>query len=57
MKKLDIKKVKWNHYVNYAVVFAVLVVFAILSLTGNTKSSTEYLLEKLHFGHSSSPIK
>ena len=47
MKKLDIKKVKWNHYVNYAVVFATLAVFAILALTGNTKSSTEYLLEKL----------
>ena len=47
MKKLDIKRIKWNHYANYAVIFAVLVVFAVLSVTGNTKSSTEYLLEKL----------
>ena len=45
--KLDLNKVKWNHYVNYAVVGAFLIVFAILSLTGNTKSSTEFLLEKL----------
>ena len=45
--KLDFKKVKWNHYVNYAVIGAITVIFAILSLTGNTKSSTEFLLEKL----------
>ena len=45
--KLDLNKVKWNHYVNYAVVGAFVIVFAILSLTGNTKSSTEFLLEKL----------
>ena len=45
--KLDVKKIKWNHYVNYAVIGAFVIVFAILSLTGNTKSSTEFLLEKL----------
>ncbi len=45
--KLTNKKIKWNHYINYCVIGAVLIVFTILSLAGGTKSSTEYLLEKL----------
>ncbi len=39
--------VKWNHYLNYIVVAAVTVVFAILSLTGVIESSDKYLLEKV----------
>ncbi|MBR2650710.1 MAG: branched-chain amino acid ABC transporter permease, partial [Clostridia bacterium] len=45
--KLGAKKIKWNHYINYIVIGAFLILFTILSLTGGTKSSTEYLLEKL----------
>ncbi|MBQ3531664.1 MAG: branched-chain amino acid ABC transporter permease [Oscillospiraceae bacterium] len=39
--------VKWNHYLNYIVVAAVTVIFAILSLTGFIDSSDKYLLEKI----------
>ena len=45
MEKL--KNVKWNHYLNYIVVAAVTVIFAILSLTGLIESSDKYLLEKV----------
>ncbi|MBR3963157.1 MAG: branched-chain amino acid ABC transporter permease [Oscillospiraceae bacterium] len=45
MEKL--KNVKWNHYLNYIVVAAVTVIFAILSLTGVIESSDKYLLEKV----------
>ncbi|MBR2040832.1 MAG: branched-chain amino acid ABC transporter permease [Oscillospiraceae bacterium] len=45
MEKL--KNVKWNHYLNYIVVAAVTLVFAILSLTGVIESSDKYLLEKV----------
>ena len=45
MEKL--KNIKWNHYLNYIVVAAVTVVFAILSLTGVIESSDKYLLEKV----------
>ena len=45
MEKL--KSVKWNHYLNYIVVAAVTVIFAILSLTGVIESSDKYLLEKV----------
>ena len=37
MEKL--KNIKWNHYLNYIVVAAVTVIFAILSLTGVIESS------------------
>ena len=42
-----LKNIKWNHYLNYIVVAAVTVVFAILSLTGFIDSSDKYLLEKI----------
>ena len=42
-----LKNVKWNHYLNYIVVAAVTVLFAILSLTGFIDSSDKYLLEKV----------
>ncbi|MBQ6579782.1 MAG: branched-chain amino acid ABC transporter permease, partial [Oscillospiraceae bacterium] len=45
MEKL--KNIKWNHYLNYIVVAAVTVIFAILSLTGVIESSDKYLLEKV----------
>ncbi len=45
MEKL--KNIKWNHYLNYIVVAAVTLVFAILSLTGLIESSDKYLLEKV----------
>ena len=45
MSKL--KSVKWNHYLNYIVVAAVTLIFAILSLTGFIDSSDKYLLEKV----------
>lgn len=45
MSKL--KEIKWNHYLNYIVVAAVTIIFAILSLTGFIDSSDKYLLEKI----------
>ena len=45
MSKL--KEIKWNHYLNYIVVAAVTIIFAILSLTGFLDSSDKYLLEKI----------
>lgn len=42
-----LKNVKWNHYLNYIVVAAVTVLFAILSLAGFIDSSDKYLLEKI----------
>ena len=44
---VDLKNTKWNHYINYIVVAAVTIVFAILSLTGFIDSSDKYLLEKI----------
>lgn len=42
-----LKNIKWNHYVNYIVVAAFTLVFAILSLTGFLESSDKYMLEKI----------
>ena len=42
-----LKKIKWKHYINYIVVAAFTVLFAILSLSGSLKSSDLYLLEKI----------
>ena len=41
-----LKSIKWNLYLNYIVVAAVTVLFAILSLTGNLSASYAYLFEK-----------
>ena len=43
----SLKNIKWNHYLNYIVVAALTLVFAILSLTGVIESSDKYLLEKV----------
>ena len=43
----SLKNIKWNHYLNYIVVAALTLVFAILSLTGFIESSDKYLLEKI----------
>ncbi|MBQ2998249.1 MAG: branched-chain amino acid ABC transporter permease [Oscillospiraceae bacterium] len=42
-----LKNIKWNHYLNYIVVAAVTLLFAVLSLTGFLESSDKYLLEKI----------
>ena len=44
---INLKNAKWNHYINYIVVAAVTIIFAILSLTGFLESSDKYLLEKI----------
>lgn len=36
-----------RHYGNYAVIAVLLIVFAVFSLTGSMRSSTQYLLEKI----------
>ena len=43
----SLKNIKWNHYLNYIVVAALTLVFAILSLTGFIDSSDKYLLENI----------
>ena len=43
----SLKKIKWKHYIIYAVIAAFTVVFAILSFSGALKSSDVYLLEKI----------
>lgn len=45
MKKL--KCLKWKHYINYAVICAVIVICGILSVCGALKTSTAYLLEEI----------
>ena len=44
---MRLKKIKWNHFINYMVVGAALIVFIVLSNTTNMASSTQYLLEKI----------
>lgn len=41
------KNFKWKYYINYMVIAAVLIVTALLSLSGNMNQSTQYLLEKI----------
>ena len=48
MKFSNLKKnFKLKHYINYIGIGFVLILFTILSLTGNTNISTEFLLEKI----------
>lgn len=42
-----LKKVKWKYYINYIVVAAVTVFFAVQTFTSGVKSSDLYLLEKI----------
>ena len=39
--------IKWKHYINYAVILVIGVIFSILSLTGSLKLGTQILLEKV----------
>lgn len=43
----SLNKIKWKHYINYAVIAAFTVVFALLSFSGTLKTSDVYLLEKI----------
>lgn len=43
----DLKNIKWKHYINYIVITAFTVIFALLSFSGALKSSDVYLLEKI----------
>ena len=43
----NLKNIKWNLYLNYIVVAALTLLFAVLSLTGFLESSDKYLLEKI----------
>ncbi len=43
----SLNRIKWKHYINYAVIAALTVVFALLSFSGALKSSDVYLLEKI----------
>ncbi len=45
MKKL--KNIQWKNYVNYIAVALVLVIFAVLTLTGSVSASTTSLLEEM----------
>lgn len=42
-----LKNIKWKHYINYAVIAVLTVLFAILSFSGALKSSDIYMLEKI----------
>ncbi len=50
MSKLQWKKIKWKHYINYVVVLAVLLFYGISSLTTGLPSSTLFMLEKIAIG-------
>ena len=50
MSKLNLKKIKWKHYIGYIVVLAVLLYYGISSVTSGLPSSTLYMLEKLGIG-------
>ncbi len=41
------KALKWKHYINYIAVTAVMLIFGILSLSGNLKQSGQFMLEKM----------
>ena len=43
----NLKNIKWKHYINYAVIAVLTVVFTLLSFMGALKSSDVYLLEKI----------
>ena len=43
----NLKNIKWKHYINYVVIAALTVVFALLSFSGVLKSSDVYMLEKI----------
>ena len=44
---MNIKKIKWNHYINYIVIGAFLAVFTVMSLNKPLNSSLLFLLEKV----------
>ncbi len=42
-----LKQLKWKYYINYVVIAAVTVIFAVLSMTGMLRMSTTVMLEQL----------
>ncbi|MBQ3490455.1 MAG: branched-chain amino acid ABC transporter permease [Clostridia bacterium] len=44
---MNIKKIKWNHYINYIVIGIFTVVLTVMSLNGPLNSSLLFLLEKV----------
>ena len=42
-----LKNVKWKHYINYIGVALAMVIFSVITLVGDPKSSTLYLLENI----------
>lgn len=46
MKK-SFSKIKWNHYFSMIIMTAVMVIFGVISITGNLPASMQYLLEKI----------
>ena len=48
MKKL-VKNFQWKHFANYIVISVLLIYFAVSSMTGNLRSSSQYLLEKIGY--------
>lgn len=43
----NLKNIKWKHYISYAVLAALTVLFSLMSFSGALKSSDIYLLEKI----------
>lgn len=48
MKK-PAKNFQWKHFANYIVISVLLIFFAVSSMTGNLRSSGQYLLEKIGY--------
>ena len=46
-KLAKLKKIKWKRYVNYVLVSFALIMFTTLSMTGNLKPSSVFILEKV----------
>ena len=42
-----LKQLKWKYYINYVVIAAVTIIFAVLSMTGMLRMSTTVMLEQL----------
>ena len=47
--KRPAKNFQWKHFANYIVISVLLIYFAVSSMTGNLRSSSQYLLEKIGY--------
>ena len=47
--KRPAKNFQWKHFANYIVISVLLIFFAVSSMTGNLRSSGQYLLEKIGY--------